>query len=348
MIMKTTLLGVLLFSFIGLGASAQDVEKVDSDILDRYARTEINLPTVDGYLPLKADLHLHSIFSDGNVWPTVRVDEAWRDGLDIIALTDHIEYLPYKSYLKADHNTSYEIAKPVADAKGILLIPSCELTRSKKEGGHLNVLFISDANPFDTPKLEDAINEAARQNAYVIWNHPGWPDNICDYNPINARWVELGKIHAVEVFNEKEYYPYATSWCESYNLAPIAASDAHPPIKDLYKDGVDRPYTIIFAKERTLESVREALDARRTLAVFNNQVAGNEDLLVKLFKASALKEKLSNGSYRLTNDSDIELVTNFGKIAPKQTIVVSAKNAEKAIEVSNFHPNHQKTLTLWL
>lgn len=344
--MRPILLCIISLAFSVLGVRSQDVEKINSNILDRYARTEINLPMVDGYMPLKADLHLHSIFSDGYVWPTVRVDEAWRDGLDVIALTDHIEYLPFQSRLNSDHNTSYEVALPAAEARDILLIRSCELTRAKKEGGHLNILFISDAQPFDTPKLEDAINEAVRQNAYVIWNHPGWPDNICDYNPVNARWVDLGKIHAVEVFNEKEYYPYATSWCESYNLAPIAASDAHTPIRDLYKVGVVRPYTIIFARERTLGSVREALDSRRTLAVFDNQVAGSEELLARFFKASAVKEALGNGSYRLTNNSDIMWVTNLGTVAPRQTIVVSAKDSVKALNIRNFYPNHQKSLTV--
>ena len=39
---------------------------------------------------------MHSVFSDGLVWPTVRVDEAYRDGLDAISLTEHIEYRPHK------------------------------------------------------------------------------------------------------------------------------------------------------------------------------------------------------------------------------------------------------------
>ena len=28
---------------------------------------------------ISSDLHIHSVFSDGAVWPTVRVDEAIRD-----------------------------------------------------------------------------------------------------------------------------------------------------------------------------------------------------------------------------------------------------------------------------
>ena len=57
-----------------------------------YSRKEIILPTVNGYTPYKADLHIHSTYSDGVMKYTGRgrVYEAWRDGLDVIAVTDHM------------------------------------------------------------------------------------------------------------------------------------------------------------------------------------------------------------------------------------------------------------------
>jgi len=55
-------------------------------------RKIVNLPDLPGYVTLKCDFHLHTVFSDANVWPTVRVGEAWRDGLDANAITDHLEY----------------------------------------------------------------------------------------------------------------------------------------------------------------------------------------------------------------------------------------------------------------
>ena len=41
-------------------------------------RHEIHFPNLPGYQTLKCDLHMHTVFSDGEVWPTVRVREAWR------------------------------------------------------------------------------------------------------------------------------------------------------------------------------------------------------------------------------------------------------------------------------
>jgi 3',5'-nucleoside bisphosphate phosphatase len=55
---------------------------------------------------------MHTIFSDGDVWPTVRVQEAYMEGLDVIAITDHIERNPSKKFVGGDDNSAYEIACP--------------------------------------------------------------------------------------------------------------------------------------------------------------------------------------------------------------------------------------------
>ncbi len=50
-------------------------------------RDPLPVPDLPGLKTLKGDFHLHTVFSDGEVWPTVHVREAWRDGLDVVALT---------------------------------------------------------------------------------------------------------------------------------------------------------------------------------------------------------------------------------------------------------------------
>ena len=52
-------------------------------------RTEIILPQVNGYNIYKGDFHTHTMYSDARVSPKGRVMEAWLDGLDIVAITDH-------------------------------------------------------------------------------------------------------------------------------------------------------------------------------------------------------------------------------------------------------------------
>jgi histidinol phosphatase-like PHP family hydrolase len=78
------------------------------------------VPDLPGYKTLKADFHLHTVFSDGEVWPTTRVAEAWRDGLDVIALTDHTDYQPHTGDVNVDLTRPHELAKGLADAAGII------------------------------------------------------------------------------------------------------------------------------------------------------------------------------------------------------------------------------------
>jgi hypothetical protein len=69
-------------------------------------------PDVRGLHTLQADLHQHTVFSDGVVWPHVRVAEARADELDVIAITDHLEWQPHQADLpNPDRNRGYEIAR---------------------------------------------------------------------------------------------------------------------------------------------------------------------------------------------------------------------------------------------
>ena len=77
-------------------------------------RREIEFPDLAGYQTIACDLHMHTVFSDGLVWPTVRVAEAWRQGLDAMAITDHIEYQPHKDDVSTRHNRPYELVVEAA------------------------------------------------------------------------------------------------------------------------------------------------------------------------------------------------------------------------------------------
>ena len=56
----------------------------------------IEFPDVDGYRTFSVDLHTHSVFSDGMVWPIIRMQESERDGLTLMAVTEHLEYQPHR------------------------------------------------------------------------------------------------------------------------------------------------------------------------------------------------------------------------------------------------------------
>ncbi|HDR51185.1 MAG TPA: histidinol-phosphatase, partial [Mariniphaga anaerophila] len=128
----------------------------------------IHIPNIPGFHTLKCDFHMHTVFSDGTVWPTVRVEEAWREGLDAISITDHIEYRPHSKDVVSDHNRSFEIAEPLAKSLNILLIRGAEITRSMPPG-HLNALFIRNANLLEREDVFDALREARDQGAFIFW-----------------------------------------------------------------------------------------------------------------------------------------------------------------------------------
>src|SRR5690606_36705934 len=58
-------------------------------------RKILNIPNVNGLQVLKCDFHMHTVFTDGHVWPNVRGQEAWREGLDAISYTEHTAYNPH-------------------------------------------------------------------------------------------------------------------------------------------------------------------------------------------------------------------------------------------------------------
>ncbi len=227
---------------------------------------------------------MHTVFSDGSVWPTVRLEEAWREGLDAISITDHIEYLPHKEDIQADHNRSYEIASGSRDY-GVLLVKGSEITR-KMPPGHLNAIFLEDSNPLDTEKYMDAIQAAGDQGAFIFWNHPGWrqPDDKAIWYEEHTELVEKGLMHGIEIVNYRSYYPGAFQFCLDKNLTLIGNSDVHGPIHMGWDvDGDDkRPMTLVFAREKSVEAIREALFDRRTAVYFENKLFGHGPLLAPL------------------------------------------------------------------
>lgn len=126
-----------------------------------FTRNEINIPGFDDYRVLKCDFHTHTVFSDGLVWPDGRIYEAWQDGLDAIAITDHIEHRINQGLLNGDLNQSYKIAKTAADDMELIVIPGVEITRDKPLG-HFNALFIQDANLIEKEDPLDSLAEAKK------------------------------------------------------------------------------------------------------------------------------------------------------------------------------------------
>ena len=308
----------------------------------QFARKDMVIPDITGYHTLKCDFHIHTVFSDGDVWPTVRVDEAWLMGYDAISITDHLEYQPHKEYIPVQHDASYEIAKPRGDRQDLIVIKGSEITRVMPPG-HLNAIFIKDASRIETDRIRHmhaattplpgyldsidhqhqdyllAIEETVNQGGFIFWNHPGWEsqakEGIKIYD-IHLDLMKRGWLKGIEVANGNEWYPEAFQWGLDYGLAMLSNSDIHPTeglFERRIKDG-KRPVTLVFAREKSEGSIHEALDQARTAVWFKDMVIGKQEFLAPLvvecleISKSFYIDNQKNRFYNLKNKSDFKFV----------------------------------------
>jgi hypothetical protein len=99
---------------------------------------------------------------------------------------------------------------------------------------------------------------------------------------------QKGWLHGLEIVNGLDYDPIVHQWCLDRELALIGNSDMHSPVGMDYGDlsSNRRPFTLVFATERSKEAIKEALVARRTAVYCTNAVFGSETFLKPLFEES--------------------------------------------------------------
>ena len=319
-------LNVLVLVVVELSMTAQPrpvSHPLEQPFETEQARTEIIIPQVNGMNVYKADLHVHTIFSDGGVTPDMRVLEAWYDGLDVIAITDHMEYrsvekdmlrymdryardefrkneavntnitrhAPDEHGILVDFNVAYDLATRKAADYGIMVIRGVEITR--KEKGDYNVLFTTDNNAIYDPDIEQALRNARSQGAFIVHNHPDYDENTQNHLSVFADGLyEKGFIDGVEVANGRRTWWHLFTHAVSGGYTPFANSDAHDYI--YWKYGRPGEYEIpryrnmnlIIAEDFNENSIHEALKAGNTIAYSNNNLIGKRELLQALFESS--------------------------------------------------------------
>src|SRR5690554_758995 len=320
-------------------------------------RGNVIIPNVGEYHVLKCDFHTHTVFSDGHVWPNVRNQEVWEEGLDSYAITDHVEYAPHKADVNVNHNRGYELLKESADKSNLILVKGTEITRNTPPG-HFNAIYINDASGFIEDRATNehdkaAVMKAAEQDAFIFWNHPGWQPGIegsYEWIPFVDDLYKNKALHGIEVVNGFGIHIKALDWCLDKGLTVMGTSDIHNLVAhdyDLSKDYVHRTMTLVMAKERSAESIREALDEGRTVAWASKYLLGKEDNVRALFNACVelmpahFTETRNNGSkinhYEIRNNSDLyfELSLTDGStnknvtLYPRSTQLITA-NEEAA------------------
>jgi 3',5'-nucleoside bisphosphate phosphatase len=296
----------------------------------------------DGRSVLAVDLHTHSVFSDGSVWPDIRVEEAKRDGLFALAVSEHLEYQPKMADIPhPDRNRSFQLASKAAvvtpDATGVniaplLVINGSEITKLVAQLGHMNAVFITDANAMlpkaglnATDAAREQLKAAVAQGAFTFWNHPYWhaqtPNGIATLDPVHADFIKKGLLHGIEVANGADMSDEAFKIALDNNLTILGTSDIHGLIDWDYDlaNGGHRTATLVLTGSETEAGVKAALRAGDTVAVYNDNLIGKK-ANVEAVVRSTLKMEIGEAVPRSTvqgvsiiNDSPVDyMIENMG------------------------------------
>ncbi|MFO0723962.1 MAG: CehA/McbA family metallohydrolase [Myxococcota bacterium] len=209
------------------------------------------------YWMLDGDFHVHTRFSDGFLFPIDAVLEARRRGLEVVAITEH--------------NTAW--AGKLAAAfgpyeSGPIVLPGEEVTTRDY---HLIAVGMQRTVPGGL-RIEEALRQVHAQGAVAIAAHPVrmyWDT----YRPVLKELdgaevlhpLVRGKRIAPIGWNPEDLRSFwgELSAARTHPLA-IGSSDYH------FLSALGACRTLVFARERTPESVLEALRAGRTVVVLED------------------------------------------------------------------------------
>lgn len=192
---------------------------------------------------MKFDLHVHSCYSkDSNASLDDILEYASRNGLDGFALCDHDRI----DGGIACSNRARETGS------NLVVIPGVEVSSSK---GHILVLGVSE--PIEAGlSPEETIIKAREQGAVVIIPHPFKTTSH------GIGYIEGLDADAIEVLNSRCITDGANNQAREAAMKSgfpmVGGSDAHEA------EMVGIAYTVIDARQRTVESVLDAIRAGKT------------------------------------------------------------------------------------
>jgi len=195
-------------------------------------------------LMLIADLHIHSVYSDGKASPREIIRHALIRGINVISITDHDTF---KGGLEG-YRFSREIARNTSDTK-ILVVPGIELRSYSGD------ILVYCENDVELPREVGLLIDKAHENNCVVvpahpfdtWRH-GLGDVVYDYDGWDA--IEVWNAHASRNANRR-----ALEASRIMGKPGVANSDAHIP------EHVGSAYTYILIEDAS--SITEVLDALR-------------------------------------------------------------------------------------
>ena len=304
---------------------------------------------------ISSDLHIHSVFSDGAVWPTIRVDEAIRDSIDLISLTEHLEYQSHLTDIPhTNRNRSFQIAGGYVQNRPLAVVHGTEITKPMPPG-HFNAIFIQDANKFFDKNKEPlnfnkAIKEANEQGAFVFWNHPMWEanrsDGIAKLDAIHQEVIDKKLLHGIEVVNFDTFSEEAMQIAIDNDLTMMGTSDVHILIAwdfNIEKESFHRPITFIMSNNRTMKSIRDALFKGDTFIWYRDLIIGKSNNLKQVIDNNL--EVISKGySYRDRKVEILQIELKNKSVAPINLNYTGEYTFHNDYKFINLEPKSSKTI----
>ena len=304
---------------------------------------------------ISSDLHIHTVFSDGAVWPTIRVDEAIRDSIDLISLTEHLEYQSHLTDIPhTNRNRSFQIAGGYVQNRPLAVVHGTEITKPMPPG-HFNAIFIQDANKFFDDNKEPlefikGIKEANNQEAFVFWNHPMWEanrsDGIVKLDPIHQEIIDKKLLHGIEVVNFDTFSEEAMQIALENNLTMMGTSDVHILIAwdfNIEKESFHRPITFIMSNNRTMNSIRDALFNGDTFIWYRDLIIGKSNNLKQVIDNNL--EVISKGySYRDRKVEILQIELKNKSVAPINLNYTGEYTFHNDYKFINLEPRSSKTI----
>lgn len=198
----------------------------------------------------RADLHLHTMASDGTAGVEEMIRTAMDRGLDVVAITDH------------ERVDAALAGRQIARARGLPIdvVVGEEVTT---RGGHLLALWIEEPiRPLQS--LRDSIAQVHEQGGVAVPAHPLVPYPLCASAGALRRLLAdpdpRVRPDALEVFNPttagRPWHRRVVRFAREHGLAGLGNSDAHMPAH------VAQGWTTFHG--RTADELRAAIESAST------------------------------------------------------------------------------------
>ncbi len=319
----------------------------------------------------RANLHCHSIISDGRYAPEKLKEMYMKEGYSIIAFTDHDVLIDHSDLCSDGFLALNGYELEVNDPASKRTAHMCFI--AKKQDNLTQVCYNKDkyvwgnalayksqirferddyVRVYSGEGVSDMMKRGRDAGFFVTYNHPTWSleryPQYCSYDGMNA--MEIFNTGCERVgFNEYNCHAYDDMLSAGKRIYCIAADDNHNPA-GAYESGSPASdsfggWVVIFSPSLDYESVTKALDDGRFYASTGPEIREFyvEDDLVHVKTSPAHRINYITGTRR----RDVARA-NYGDSVNEAVFKIDRGDVYFRIDVIDDHGNHANTNAIFV